>query len=164
MSNITPLNEILNTHTDNTKGFPMPNEKSIIIFLVDDNELYLRLLENQFRENKDLVIKTFLTGEACLANISLKPDVIVLDYFLDTKDKSAMDGLQTLLLVKEASPGTQVIMSSAHESAETAVNCLKHGAFDYIVKDKKTFFKLKQIIKKILGIHSKEKELIIWDW
>lgn len=164
MSNITPLQEISSPLIKDTKGLTINDNKGIVIFLVDDNALYLKSLEIQFSEERDLLVKTFLTGEACLESISLKPDIVVLDYFLDTANNKAMNGLETLVQIKKASPGTQVIIFSAHERTETAVNCIKNGAFDYIVKDEKTFFKLKKSIKKILEIHSKEKELIVWDW
>jgi two-component system OmpR family response regulator len=157
MIHITPPDETLNSYTMENKELLILNDKSIIIFLVDDNELSVRLMEAQFCENPNLFVKTFLTGEACLQSMYLKPDIIILDYFLDSANRKAMDGFKTLELIKEASPGTQVIMSSAHEDADTAVNCIKHGAFDYIVKDKKIFFKLKQAIKKIFGVYSKKK-------
>lgn len=147
-----------------TKGKQMPDNQSILIFLVDDNELYLKALEKKFKMNPDLTIRTFLSGEECINNLSTKPDIIVLDYFLDGKDQGAMDGFKTLVKIKEVSPGTNVIMMSSQESTEVAVNCLKYGAFDYIVKNEKLFCRLKQTIKKIFSIVSVEKELIIWDW
>jgi DNA-binding NtrC family response regulator len=147
-----------------TKGKQMPDHHSILIFLVDDNELYLRSLEHKFKLNPDLTIKTFLSGEECVANLSMKPDVIILDYFLDSEQTGAMDGFKTLVKIKEVSPGSNVIMLSSQESTEVAVNCIKYGAFDYIVKNEQVFYRLKQTIKKIFSIVSVEKELIIWDW
>ncbi|MFL5764066.1 MAG: response regulator [Bacteroidia bacterium] len=147
-----------------TKGQKMPDHHSILIFLVDDNELYLRTLEAQFRMNPDITVKVFLSGEDCVRSLGQKPDIIVLDYFLNGEDEDAMDGFNTLVKIKEKSPGTNVIMLTSHESTDVAVNCLKYGAFDYIVKNEKTFFKLKQAIKKAFSIYSVEKELIIWDW
>jgi DNA-binding NtrC family response regulator len=142
----------------------MSDSKEILIFLVDDNPLYLRLLEFEFRENPVLKIKTFLSGEACIENLFLKPDVIILDYILTTENKKAMDGLQALIIIKNALPDTQVIMLSAMESIEVATNSLKLGASDYIVKNQDTFTRLKAGIKRYLGMYSKEKELIVWDW
>ncbi|MBA3972251.1 MAG: response regulator [Bacteroidetes bacterium] len=147
-----------------TKGKQMPDHQNILIFLVDDNELYLRALEQKFKMNPDLTIKTFLSGEDCVKNITLKPDIIVLDYFMDGNQTGAMDGFKTLIKIKEVSPGSNVIMLSSQESTEVAVNCIKFGAFDYIVKNDKVFCRLKQTIKKIFSIVSVEKELIVWDW
>jgi len=155
-----PVNPLL----FDTKGQKMPDHHNILIFLVDDNELYLRTLEAQFRMNPDISVKTFLTGEDCIRSLGQKPDIIVLDYFLNSENESAMNGFNTLVKIKEKSPGTNVIMLTSHESTEVAVNCMKNGAFDYIVKNEKTFYKLKLAIKKVFSIFSVEKELIIWDW
>jgi two-component system OmpR family response regulator len=162
---------VKNTHSGivspllfDTKGQKMPDHQSILIFLVDDNELYLRMLEAQFRMNPDITVKAFTSGEDCIRNLGQKPDIIVLDYFLDGENESAMDGFKTLIKIKEKSPGTNVIMLTSHEATDVAVNCMKYGAFDYIVKNEKTFYKLKQAIKKVFSIFSVEKELIIWDW
>lgn len=164
MAPILPFQADINLSVMNTREKIIPNENSILIFLVDDDELYLKFLEHQFQENSGPAIRTFLTGEDCLQNISLKPDIIVLDYFLNTVNNNAIDGLKTLEKIKAASPGIHVIMSSAYSGADVAVNCIKLGAFDYIVKNDETFSKLKQSIKKIFSIYSKEKELIVWDW
>ena len=146
------------------KEIIMPEHKDIVIFLVDDNQLYLKLLEIQFRENPNLKIKTFLTGEACIENLFLKPDVIILDYVLSTENEKALDGLQTLAIIKKTLPKTQIIMLSAIESKEVAIDSLELGASDYIVKNQNTFSQLKERIKNFLSIYSKEKELIVWDW
>lgn len=142
----------------------IPDHKEIIIFLVDDDPLYLKSLEFEFCQNPKLKILTFLTTQACIEKLFLNPDVIILDYILSIPPKNALDGLQTLMKIKETLPDTQVIMLSALESVEVATNSIKLGASDYVVKNRDTFNQLKAYIKKYLGIHSKEKELIVWDW
>lgn len=148
----------------NMKNIIMPDQKDITIFLVDDDPMYLKSLEFQFRQNPNLKIETFLTGEACIEKLFLKPDVVILDYILSTPNKKTLTGPQTLVKIKKILPNTQVIMLSAMESAEVATNSIKLGAFDYVIKNQDTFLRLKTCIKKILGIFSKEKELIVWDW
>jgi len=150
--------------TNDMKDKIVKDHKEIIIFLVDDDPLYLKLLEFQFRENSNLKIETFLTGEACLENLFSNPDVIILDYILSSENINALNGLQTLAIIKETLPNTEVIMLSGMEHIEVATNSLKLGAFDYVVKNLNTFSRLKAGIKNILQINSKEKELIVWDW
>jgi DNA-binding NarL/FixJ family response regulator len=142
----------------------VPDNKEIIIFLVDDDPLYLKSLEFEFCQNPNLKIITFLKSQACIEKLFLNPDVIILDYILTIPHEKALDGLQTLIKIKETLPNTQVIMLSALESVEVATNSLKLGASDYVVKNRNTFTHLKAHIKKHLGINSKEKELIVWDW
>ncbi|HSH66475.1 MAG TPA: response regulator, partial [Bacteroidia bacterium] len=55
----------------------------IKIFLVDDDQMYLKALENEFKKNENFEIITYTTGEECLKNLHLNPDVIILDYFLN---------------------------------------------------------------------------------
>lgn len=142
----------------------MTEELKIKIFLVDDDPLYLKALENEFKENPAFEVITFATGEDCLGHLSSKPDIIVLDYFLNSKNKDALNGLQILIKIKEISPDFNVIMLSAYENVEVALNCMKYDAFNFIVKNETAFLRLKHSIKQIFKIHSKVKELVVWDW
>ena len=164
MKPTTPLQELKSPDIIDTKQKAIPDHKDIVIFLVDDDLMYLKSLEFQFKQNPSLKIETFLSGEACIEKLYLKPDVVILDYVLSTPNKKTLTGTQTLVIIKKTLPNTQVIMLSAMESVEVATNSIKLGAFDYVVKNEKTFARLKARIKKILGIFSKEKELIVWDW
>ena len=66
----------------------MMNEKNKIkLFLVDDDVLFLKSLEIDFLQHADFDIETFATGELCVANLSHQPDIIILDYLLDSVDK-----------------------------------------------------------------------------
>ena len=73
----------------------MKSEK-IKIFLVDDDAVFLKLLEIEFLEHADFIIETYPTGERCMEHLSHSPDVIVLDYHLDGIDKYAMNGFCTV--------------------------------------------------------------------
>jgi two-component system OmpR family response regulator len=142
----------------------MIEKPSIKIFLVDDDLMYLKALKNQFSENPDLEISCFSTGEDCLMHIAEKPDVIVLDYFLNSKKKEAKDGLAILAEIKEKHPETQVIIISAYENVEMALNCINYNAFNFVVKNDTTFLRLKHSIKQIFHLHSEVKEIVVWDW
>jgi two-component system OmpR family response regulator len=158
------VKELPDSEIVDTKDMTMPNQKDITIFLVDDDPIYLKSLELQFLQNPDLKIKSFLSGEACLEEMAIKPDIVILDYILNGTNKDAMDGVHTLVAIKNISPGTQVIMLSSGENVEVATGSIKLGAFTYVVKNANTFLKLKTCIKRILGLYSKEKELIVWNW
>jgi len=146
---------------DNLNAIETPKIK---VFLVDDDPLYLKLLETQFSENVCFEVTSFATGEACLLQLFQKPDVIVLDYFLNGKDEHAQNGLAILIRVKEALPDIQVIMLSSYENVEIALNCISNNAFNFIVKNDTTFLRLKHSIKQIFKLYSKTKELAVWDW
>ena len=80
------------------------NHEKIKLFLVDDDAMFLKLLEIEFLYHADFTIETFATGELCMENISHNPDVIILDYHLDGVVKNAMNGIAMQLECFDASP------------------------------------------------------------
>ena len=137
----------------------MQNPNKIKIFLVDDDALFLKLLEIQFKEEADLDIYTFATGELCLQELDLKPDLIVLDYHLDGVDKSAMTGIETLDKIKLHTPSVAVVILSSQDKIEVAVDCMHHKAYDYVVKSETAFMRLKNILAAIFKFNKMEKQL-----
>lgn len=137
----------------------MNNNNKIKIFLVDDDAMYLKLLEIQFLEHKYFMVETFSTGEFCIDSLSHNPDVIILDYHLDGIDKNAMNGLETLDKIKAFNQDIPVIMLSSQDKIEVAINCMHHKAFDYVVKSETAFVRLQKIISIILSYNKMEKEL-----
>jgi DNA-binding NtrC family response regulator len=137
----------------------MMNDKKILLFLVDDDALFLKSLEIEFADNTESIIKTFTTGELCLENISQNPDVIILDYYLNSVDKNAINGLETLDRIKAVNQTIPVVMLSSQDRIDVAVNCMKHQAFDYIVKSETAFIRLQKTITTIFHYQKLEKAL-----
>jgi DNA-binding NtrC family response regulator len=137
----------------------MPDETKKLLFLVDDDALFLKSLEIEFADNTESIIKTFPTGELCLENISENPDIIILDYHLNGIDKNAINGLETLDRIKVANQMIPVVMLSSQDKIEVAVNCMKHHAFDYIVKSETAFIRLQKTIATIFHYQKLEKAL-----
>jgi two-component system OmpR family response regulator len=137
----------------------MTDEKKILLFLVDDDALFLKSLEIEFSQTTGSVIKTFATGELCLAELSQNPDIVVLDYHLNGVDKIAINGLETLDRIKDINPRIPVIILSSQDKIDVAVNCMKHQAFDYIVKSETAFLRLQKAITTIFHYQKIEKAL-----
>jgi two-component system OmpR family response regulator len=135
------------------------NNKKIKLFLVDDDAVFLKLLEIEFLEHADFDIETFPTGELCIENLSNNPDVIVLDYYLDGVDRDAINGIDTLDQIKAFNPDIPVVMLSSQDKIDVAINCMHHNAFDYVVKSETAFMRLKKIITTILDTNKMEKQL-----
>ena len=138
----------------------MKPENKIKLFLVDDDVVFLKSLEMEFRERGDFDIETYATGEHCIVNLSNKPDLIILDYLLDGTDKNAMHGIATLDKIKAYDADIPVVMLSAQDRIEVAVNCMHHKAFDYVVKSETAFLRLQKIITSVFHLRKVEKELI----
>lgn len=137
----------------------MSKEKKIKLFLVDDEVLFLKLLEVEFLDHSDFSIETFVSGEDCIANLSNKPDVIILDYLLNGTNINAMNGIDTLDKILAFDPTIPVIILSAQDSIEVAVNCIHHHAIDYVVKSETAFIRIQKIISNLFKMRKIEREL-----
>lgn len=137
----------------------MNSINKIKLFLVDDDAVFLKSLEIQFLNHADFEIETFATGELCLANISKKPDVVILDFHLNGISKKAINGLQTLDEIKKINADIPVIILSSQDKIDVAVQCIHHNAFDYVVKSETAFVRLQKIITSIFQLNQIKKEL-----
>lgn len=137
----------------------MNNGNKIKLFLVDDDAVYLKLMEIEFLQHADFDIETYPTGEKCIENLSHNPDIIILDFYLDGVDKNAMNGLETLDKIKAINPDIPVVMLSSQDKIDIAISCMHHGAFDYVVKSETAFVRLQKIITAIFEFKKIEKQL-----
>jgi len=134
-------------------------KNKIKIFLVDDDTVFLKLLEFEFLEHGDFEIETYATGELCMENISHTPDVIILDYYLDGIDRDAMNGIDTLDKIKAYNSDIPVVLLSSQDRIDVAINCMHHKATDYVVKSETAFMRLQKIIDGIFKMRKIEKQL-----
>ncbi len=127
----------------------MKNPKKTTVFLVDDDAIFLKVLETQFHDQTKHDIKTFSSGEECMKNLHQNPDIIFLDYYLNPSNPKANTGLQILDKIKAENPQQAVVMLSSQDRIEVAVNCMKHQAFDYIIKSEAAFVRAQKSISTL---------------
>jgi two-component system OmpR family response regulator len=120
------------------------------VFLVEDDEVYSMILAHKLNLIANFFVSTFETGEACLENLNLNPDIIVLDY-----DLPGISGLETLKKLKEINPAYRVIFLSGFDKPEIVQACIENGADEYIVKDKEVDVK---VYRSVVRIMEEEKE------
>lgn len=106
---------------------------NFLIFIVEDDPWYGEILEYHLSLNPDYSIRRFSTARECLDHLHLRPDLITLDYSLPD-----MNGDKLLEKIHAADPQIPVIVISAQEEISVAVEMLKKGAGDYLVKDENT--------------------------
>jgi DNA-binding NtrC family response regulator len=82
-----------------------------------------------------------------------------LDFHLNGIDKNAMNGLDTLVAIKEYNVEIPVIMLSSQDKIDIAVKCMHHNAFDYVVKSETAFVRLQKNIATIFSDQKIKKEL-----
>jgi DNA-binding NarL/FixJ family response regulator len=119
-----------------------------LIFIVEDNVLYNKLVASHLRMNEFQRIESFFSGEECLLNLYKKPDIIIQDYHM-----GGINGLDVLRKSKKINPATQFIFLSVEDSYEIAANTIKFGAYDYLIKDRSALKKLTEAINNISKIH-----------
>ncbi len=131
------------------------------IYVLEDDEWYNKLLVHSLSLNPDFIIKSFLNADDFLKSLKDKPNVVTIDYRLPDAT-----GEQVLEKIKSVSPETEVIVVSEQENIETAVNLIRLGAYDYLVKEKNIRDRLLSIVNKIRSnvtlkekVSSLEKEL-----
>jgi DNA-binding NtrC family response regulator len=103
------------------------------IFIVEDDAYYGEILRYHIGLNPDFKVTKFETGKACLDKLYLQPDLITIDYSLPD-----ISGDKLYKKIREVNSTVPVIFISSQENITVAVNLLKMGVSDYIVKDEST--------------------------
>jgi two-component system, OmpR family, response regulator len=106
-----------------------------LIFFVDDDKMMLNLMEYTFKCREGFEVKSYFSGEECVRNLSLKPELIVLDYYLGSDDENTMTGLDTLQKINEHNANIPVIILSREKDLETIAEFKRKGAMKYVIKD-----------------------------
>ncbi len=125
----------------------MKDFKNPTIFVVEDDPAFSTLIKKELQRHNFTNVEVFSTGDACLKKISEHPDIVLLDYALG---KTGMNGLEVLKRIKAQSPQTQVIMLTAYDKLEIAIDSVKNGAYDYVLKSETAFERLNNLIKRII--------------
>ena len=132
----------------------MKNPQSFKIFVVEDDTWYGSMLEHYLSLNPEYEIKRFENPNDFFAQLHENPDLVTLDYSLPD-----CDGAEVLKKIREHNPDIRVIIISGQEDVATAINLLKNGAFDYIVKDDDTKDRLWNSILHLREIRNLKEEV-----
>jgi DNA-binding NtrC family response regulator len=100
------------------------------ILLVDDEEAFVQAMQKRLSK-RHLNVSCASSGGEGLKKLSEEPDVDVV--ILDVK-MPVMDGIETLREIKKRFPSVEVIMLTGHGAFESAIQGMKLGAFDYLMK------------------------------
>ncbi len=131
----------------------MKNE-TFKIFIVEDDAWYGSMLQHYLSLNPEYEVKRFESPTDFFAQLHHNPNVVTLDYSLPD-----CDGAEVLKKIKETNPDARVIIISGQEDVATAINLLKNGAFDYIVKDDDTKDRLWNSILHLREISNLKQEV-----
>jgi len=127
----------------------MDNNNKTKIFLVDDDRYTLNITEKHLRNIGYQDVSVFDNGTECLNRLTENPDIIFLDHNMDV-----LNGFEVLKKIKRFKPNAYVIMLSSQENIKTAVNALKFGAFDYLIKGDNEEEKIADALQRIESIQT----------
>jgi DNA-binding NtrC family response regulator len=99
------------------------------LLIVDDEEQFVEALSERL-SMRDYDVTTSLTGEDAIVKLTnYNFDVVILDVHLP-----GIDGTDVLREIKNLKPLTEVIMLTGHGTVEMAIEGMKLGAFDFLMK------------------------------
>ncbi len=125
------------------------------IFIVEDDTWYRNFLSYTLQLNPDYEVVSFENAKDCLNSLHQKPDLITIDYSLP-----GINGSDLIKKIKEIDDQIQLIVISGQEDINTAVNLLKLGVFDYIIKNEDTKTRLMNSVQNALINNSLKTEII----
>ncbi len=106
-----------------------------LVFFVDDDKMILNLLEYTLKNRQDYDVKTFFSGEECIAQLGLKPDLIVLDYIFKSAGDTNKTGMEILREIKNYDNQLPVIILTSLEDQLLADEFITNGAVKFIPKN-----------------------------
>ncbi len=122
----------------------LPVQKTLKIYIIEDDPWYGQILLHHLSLNPDYDLHLFTSGREALAEIYKNPDIVCMDFGLPD-----ISGDKLLKEIKSRNANIQVVVISGQEEISVAVDLIKTGAKDYIIKDEHT---KEQLWKSILHI------------
>jgi DNA-binding NtrC family response regulator len=103
--------------------------KSVSVLLVDDDSTFRQVMSNELAR-LGYEVAAVGSGEEAVRRIAASElDVVLLDLRLP-----GMNGLEVLKSIRSTAPATEVVIMTGHGSIDTAIESIRNGAFDYVVK------------------------------
>ncbi len=101
-----------------------------LVLLVDDEVPFVETMTKRLKK-RDLIVNTAFSGQEALDILDKhrNTDVVILDVKMP-----GMDGIETLEKIKKSYPLSEVVMLTGHATVESAIEGMKKGAYDYLMK------------------------------
>lgn len=121
-----------------------------IVMLVDDEIPFVETMKKRL-ERRSLKILAAYSGEEALETLdkNRNTDIVILDVKMP-----GLDGIETLRRIRRSFPLTEVIMLTGHGTIESAIEGMKLGAFDYLLKP----CEIEQLMTKVQEATQKKRD------
>lgn len=118
------------------------------IFAVDDDLFTAHLMQQVLQQSGYNDVILFGSGTEMLHKLHLRPQIILLDYMMDD-----LNGLETLKKIKRFNPDIFVVVVSAQNDMQAALNTLRYGALDYVAKNENMERELAAVMTRIESLY-----------
>jgi DNA-binding NtrC family response regulator len=115
------------------------------VFIVEDDIFYAKMLKHKLSMDPEFEVFVFNDGASFLKQMKENPAVITLDHSLPD-----ISGLELLKKIRKEYPTVNVVVLSAQENIATAVEMLREGAYDYIIKDAGSMDKVWHVVHQAI--------------
>jgi DNA-binding NarL/FixJ family response regulator len=132
--------------------------EKIRLFIVEDHEPTLNMLRRIMERKQVFQVHAFDSGEACLNNLHLDPELIMLDFDLFGSG-GRMNGMDVVKKIRETEHNPRIVMLTGQDNGQTVLTLIQYGVRDYVMKDEHAFTELDAVIQDFLTRrHTKPEE------
>ena len=156
----SPQNDIIRIkfHSELVADKQVKREE-LLVFVVDDDPHFRQILNTHFNKLEiksdadnlyKFKVRNFATGRSCLENLSLNPDLVLLNFYINKGMPNALSGQETLEKISEVNPNQKVlILNDIDINLRDAF--VENGLRDYIIKDNEALMELNKLVIDILN-------------
>lgn len=114
------------------------------VFLLDSDPLCLAIYEGHLIKMGVKQVTLFDDSQDFINHIIDEPDLVIIDHSM-----TPFNGLEVLNKIRRYNPDIPVVYLSGQQDMKTAIDALKNGAFDYIIKDENDLESLNEVVNRV---------------
>ena len=135
-------------------------DEKFLVFVVDDEPIFLEMLKDELSEDSRIDVNAYSSGEECLRNVYLHPDMVILDHNLSKADPDAKNGMEVLEDIQRQIPDVETIILTGQIYPHVTFDyIMEKDVYKYIVKGETAFDELREAINEIIEKKLLESEL-----
>jgi len=104
------------------------------VFIVDDSPIYREVLRHELSEFKNLQVQTFSSAEECLAKMYEKPELVILDFYLNGENKDNMTAHHAIKKMRELKVVPKILLISSERNEGLLEEYLNYRNVDFVLK------------------------------
>ena len=94
-------------------------------------------------------VKYFPVGETCLSELDMNPDLIIIDYYLDSKYPDAHTGLEIIREIRKERPKQNIIVLSSQDDVQVVIDSISVYHCSYVKKNDEAFKRIGDIMEAL---------------